>query len=169
MTQSLLTQSEYARHRGCDEATVRRAVREGRITTAQRLPNGRVLIDAQAADAQWAQNTRERADSAPAPASDYKALRVRRERALVSRIERENDEAEGLLVQKAEAARAAFDALRALRDAVMGTAPRLAPRVCGMDDVRAIEQAIGAELRAAFALTDKRLRAALSAPPENAP
>jgi hypothetical protein len=55
----LVTKTEYARRRGCTEAAVRRAVRDGRIT----LIDGR--IDPVAADAQWARNTRVRAGSRP--------------------------------------------------------------------------------------------------------
>jgi len=56
-TVQLITQSEYARRRGCTEGAVRRAVRDGRIS----LIDGK--IDPVAADAQWARNTRVRAGS----------------------------------------------------------------------------------------------------------
>lgn len=59
--------SEYARRRGCSEGAVRRAVRDGRITTS----GGKV--DPVAADAQWARNTRVRAGSRP---TDDAALSV---------------------------------------------------------------------------------------------
>lgn len=56
----LLTISEYARHRGCDEKAVRRALADGRIS---RLGEQRQCIDPAVADVQWRQNTRARASS----------------------------------------------------------------------------------------------------------
>jgi hypothetical protein len=62
MAVTLLSKAAYARHRGCDEKAVRKAVAEGRITTI----DGK--IDPAVADIQWAQNTRARAGGrAPAP------------------------------------------------------------------------------------------------------
>ena len=43
-----MTTAEYAKHRGCSAAAVRRAIREGRIAAADRM------IDPEAADASWA-------------------------------------------------------------------------------------------------------------------
>ena len=57
MAVQLLTKSAYARHRGCDEKAVRKAIAEGRISTI----DGK--IDPEVADIQWARNTRARADS----------------------------------------------------------------------------------------------------------
>jgi hypothetical protein len=58
----LLSKSEYARHRNCDEKAVRKAIKEGRITAIPQA-NGRELIDPEVADIQWARNTRARGDS----------------------------------------------------------------------------------------------------------
>ena len=57
MAVTLITKAAYARHRGCDEKAVRKAIAAGRISTI----NG--LIDKDVADIQWARNTRARADS----------------------------------------------------------------------------------------------------------
>lgn len=78
MAVRLLTKSEYARHRGCDEKAVRKAIKEGRISAITQA-NGRELIDPEVADIQWARNTRARGDSgrtaAPnAPAGGRAAL-----------------------------------------------------------------------------------------------
>ena len=83
------TISQYARHRGCDEKAVRKAIAEGRITAVE--IDGRKMIDAAVADIQWAQNTRARADSrkqaqkatsaTPTDDASYAALRTRREAA----------------------------------------------------------------------------------------
>ena len=57
MPVTLITPTAYARHRGCDEKAVRKAIAAGRISTI----DGK--IDPAVADIQWAQNTRARADS----------------------------------------------------------------------------------------------------------
>ncbi len=67
MAVRLLTKSEYARHRGCDEKAVRKAIKEGRITAIPQ-PGGREMIDPEVADIQWARNTRARGDSGRAAA-----------------------------------------------------------------------------------------------------
>lgn len=59
---NLLTQAEYARHRGVSQVAVYKAVKAGRIT----LIDGKV--DPAVADIQWEQNTRQRADAPPPPA-----------------------------------------------------------------------------------------------------
>ena len=64
MAVNLITKTAYARHRGCDEKAVRKAVAEGRIS----LIDGK--IDPAVADIQWAANTRARADSRPGAASN---------------------------------------------------------------------------------------------------
>ena len=176
----LITQAEYARRRGVAKSAVAKAVAEKRIT----LINGK--IDPAVADIQWAQNTRARADSgraaapnavaqgqatltdestpdgrenAPAAAEgdDYQSLRVRRERAAVESAERENAKEAGRLVEREPVKRAAFDAFRALRDAVMSIPPRAAAKVVGMADARDIERAFTEELRAAFEMAEGRL------------
>lgn len=175
MAVQLLTIAEYARHRGCDEKAVRKAIKENRITA---IPDekGRNRIDPAVADIQWAQNTRARADStrgtgaaqpqvqgelqaavggdlgpdAAPVGDDYQSLRVRRERAAVEREERENAKEAGLLVERAAVERAVFDMYRALRDAIMASGPRAAPKLIGVADARDIERVIADEQRKAF-------------------
>ena len=57
---NLMTQAQYAEHRGCSRVAVHKAVKEKRIS----LIDGK--IDAAVADIQWAANTRARAPSSPA-------------------------------------------------------------------------------------------------------
>lgn len=171
MAVQLITKAAYARHRGCDEKAVRKAVAEGRIS----LIDGK--IDAAVADIQWAQNTRARADSGrtaalpglgagqggtaavegptgsiaqPAADQGYQDFRIRRERADAERAERENDKEAGRLIVRDSTERAIFDAFRALRDRIMATAQRSAPKLIGMSDVREAERVIADELRKAF-------------------
>jgi hypothetical protein len=55
----LVTQSEYAKLRGCSEAAVSTA-RKKRIKAAEVIQGGKVLIDSEMADDLWARNSRPR-------------------------------------------------------------------------------------------------------------
>jgi len=176
MAVQLMTKAAYARHRGCDEKAVRKAIAENRISTI----DGK--IDPAVADIQWAQNTRARAGSGrPAVANDlvegqraaqpssapmaplsgaasdqpaasgYQDHRARREAADAERAEIETGKLAKRLVVRDSTERAVFDAFRQLRDAVMSTAQRSAPKVIGLGDVREIERIQADELRKAFA------------------
>ena len=148
-TVQLITQSEYARRRGCTEGAVRRAVRDGRIS----LIDGK--IDPVAADAQWARNTRVRAGSratddanlqpgngAPGRGSradedgddGYWHSKARRERAEADLAELKLAEQRGELV-RADAVRAAqARRLAALRESLLQLPPRLAPVLAAQAD-----------------------------------
>lgn len=177
MAVTLLTVSEYARHRGCDEKAVRKALAEGRIS---RLGTERRCIDPEVADIQWAKNTRARADSkapgadrpaagaegvtakpdtsagsaagaqAALPLDDYAASRARRERADAERAEIEVARMAGRLVDREQVTAAVFDAFRALRDRLMAVPRRCAPSLVGVVEVREIELLIADELRRAL-------------------
>ena len=161
-TVQLITQSEYARRRGCTEGAVRRAVRDGRIT----LINGK--IDPVAADAQWARNTRVRAGSRAtddanlqtghASASPgrgradedgddgYWQSKARRERAEADLAELKLAEQRGELV-RAEAVRAAqARRLAALRESLLQLPPRLAPVLAAQEDAARCHDLLQIEL-----------------------
>jgi hypothetical protein len=55
----LVTQSEYAKLRGCSDAAVS-AARKKRIKAAEVIQGGKVLIDSEKADDLWARNSRPR-------------------------------------------------------------------------------------------------------------
>ena len=181
MAVRLLSKAAYARHRGCDEKAVRKAIAEGRISTI----DGK--IDPEVADIQWAKNTRARADSgrtaagngseagqgmpkaleAPgAPDSgpatpgyaDYRAIR---EKADAEMAQRANLKDAGLLVERTRVERGMFDVVRAYRDAVMVIGQRAAPRCIGLADARDIEHVITDETRKALEGFEARLLALL--------
>lgn len=178
----LMTKAAYARHRGCDEKAVRKAIAENRIS----LINGK--IDATVADIQWAQNTRARADSRRVglpgldgdhrPAAQktntpgvqesrsgndatvepgYQDYRTRRERADAEKAEMETGKMAGRLIERDSTERAIFDAFRQLRDAVMASAQRSAPKIIGLSDVREIERLLNEEQRKAFQGWEERM------------
>lgn len=177
MAVQLLTKSAYARHRGCDEKAVRKAIAEKRISTI----DGK--IDPEVADIQWARNTRARADSrragtvnpvasqsAPGAAegvggtpaepgySDYRAIR---EKAEAEMAQRANLKDAGMLLERHRVERGIYDVVRAFRDSVMGIGQRAAPACIGLADARDIEHAITEETRKALDAFEARLLALL--------
>lgn len=175
MAVQLLTVSAYARHRGCDEKAVRKAIAENRITAITDA-SGKRRIDPAVADIQWAQNTRARADSTrmvatsaavpsepladlatPDGQPSYADYRARTEKATAERAERENMREAGKLADTAQVKRGIYDSYRALRDAAMAVAQRSAPRCIGLGDARDIERVISEELRKAFEGWEQRM------------
>lgn len=181
MAVQLMTISAYARHRGCDEKAVRKAIDEGRISSI--VADGRKRIDPAVADIQWAQNTRARADSkrsgaadgvegglppseaqasAPGPAGTgepgYADFRARRERAEAEMAERTNLREAGLVLDRKSTERGVFDVMRSFRDAVQTIGPRAAPRCIGLGDARQIEHVITEEIRRALTGFEERLQ-----------
>lgn len=179
MTVQLITKAAYARHRGCDEKAVRKAIAEKRIS----LIDG--LIDPAVADIQWAQNTRARAKSrdkaivapqatipsastadAP-PQADrptggaepgYQDHRTRRELADAERAELETARMAGRLVDRERGERGVFEAFRELRDAAFAATKSQARRVHGLTEMREIELALEEELREAFTGWEERMQ-----------
>lgn len=71
---NLMTQAEYAKHRGCSAVAVHKAVKAGRISLVTDRADGKDKIDPAVADIQWAQNSRARAVSrAPEPVAQAPA------------------------------------------------------------------------------------------------
>lgn len=160
-TVELVSQSEYARRRGCTEGAVRRAVRDGRIVLFDSK------VDPVAADAQWARNTRPRAGSQPpsdvagsggAPdreeedsGSGYWASKARRESAEADLAELKLAEQRGDLV-RADAIRAAHaKRLAGLREALLQLPARLSPVLAAESDQARCHDALQRELHAVLA------------------
>ena len=156
----LLTQAEYARHRGCSREAVRKAVEAGRIT-----PFGPdKLIDATLADAQWQRNTRARASSrVPPPAVEaaddhsdhsdhagtggsYHEWRRRREAAAAQSAELLLREQRGDLVRVDDVRRAYAKHLIAFREALLQLPSRLGPVLAAESDAGRVHEALQAEL-----------------------
>lgn len=157
-----LTISQYARHRGCDEKAVRKAIAEGRITAIE--VDGKRRIDAAVADIQWAQNTRARADSGRRGSGqagagrgpkggrddderggddgddreDYNTHRTRRERVELERAELELAKLKKTVLDREPALQAIFTRFRELRDAGLVLGRRIAPVVAPLSDEREI-------------------------------
>jgi phage terminase Nu1 subunit (DNA packaging protein) len=158
MPVNLITQAEYARHRGVDPTTVRDAIRAGRIT----LIDGKV--DPVAADAQWARNTRARVGSgqrpardagagegasaaAPQPGESYEAARRRRELAEAQLAELKLAELRGELVRVAAVRTQVAKLAAGLREGLMQIPARLAPVLAAETDAGQVHDQLVRELR----------------------
>ena len=173
---SLISQAEYARRRGVAKSAVAKAVAEGRISLidgkvdptvadiqweqntraradsrrgASSAPTVGVQAPLAAPVAPEGQETRATVP-APAPEAGYTDFRTRREKAEAERAEMETAKMAGRLIERDSTERAIFDAFRQLRDAVMASGQRAAPRLVGLADAREIERVIDDEHRKAF-------------------
>lgn len=130
----LVSQAEYARHRGVSREAVRRAIAAGRIKPER---DGR--IDPEKADLAWRENTVPRAPTQPAPerqeptAPDgspddpgYFGARAKREHFLAQLAELTFGERSGKLVEADKVDDVAFTAARTARDKILGVRARLA-------------------------------------------
>lgn len=165
MAVELMSVSAYARHRGCDEKAVRKAINEERITAIER--EGKKLIDPAVADIQWERNTRARVakkahatDAAPPaagrddgpPAGDadymsYQAARAMRENEEAMKARLERLELEKKLTSAEDVGRAIWTAFRLLRDSAMPLGRRLGGQLAAMTDAREIQLRIDEEMR----------------------
>jgi hypothetical protein len=165
---NLMTQAQYAKHRGCSAVAVHKAINAGRIT----LIDGK--IDPTVADIQWAQNTRARASlhrpgnsgagsaegtgngAADRPAEtirdgDYWDARGRREAAEAAIAEMKEAEMRGSLI-RADSVRSALAAkIAATRDALLQIPARMSPVLAAEMDSDRIVELLEDELRQALA------------------
>lgn len=189
---NLMTQSEYALHRGCSAVAVHKAVKGGRIS----LINGK--IDPTVADIQWQQNTRARqsnqtraaepdllasADVAPAPAAGpaqapapqqapadngYNEARTRRERAEAEEAEMRTAKIRGTMVLREDVDRAMFEILREVRDRLTACARRVASEVATIATAEGCETVLDREHRIVLELLVTSFREKVGAPPKAA-
>lgn len=170
----LMTQAEYAKHRGVSGVAVHKAVKAGRISTI----DGK--IDPHVADIQWEKNTRARVappkpgnvseagasaspsagpDSPPdGKTEDYWDARSRRETAEAAIAEMKEAEMRGLLI-RADAVRSALATrISATRDALLQIPSRLAPVLAAESDMERVIEILEAELRQALSqLSDLKM------------
>ena len=122
-----LSRRAYARHRGCNESAVRKAIAAGRISVEA---DG--TIDPEKADAAWAANTsriRGVDDGAPVetkgkangngPVSELTRMRAKKLGADTAKVELAVDRLRGGLVDRQQVGKVVFTFFRRLRDAWM--------------------------------------------------
>lgn len=173
---NLLSQAEYAKHRGVSEAAVSKAIKANRITLQA---DGKV--DPVAADAQWAQNSRVRASAGKPPGSaasaaagsaapaeqlalvpadpgaaqaveskpgesGYWASRTRREQAEAEMAEMKLAEQQGELIRVAAVRTALAGVLSSTRDSLMQMPARLSPVLAAETDPARVHDALQEEI-----------------------
>lgn len=170
---NLMTQAEYAKHRGCSGVSVHKAVKAGRIS----LINGK--IDPVVADLQWQANTRARISNAPTTSQisqaqrltsgseartsvaagtsapddtndDYWKNRARREAAEASIAEMKQAEMAGNLVRIDAMKSAWASKVSAVRDALLQIPARVAPVLAAESDMDRIVEVLEDDLRKAL-------------------
>ena len=128
-----LSRRAYARHRGCDESAVRKAIAAGRISVEA---DG--TIDPEKADAAWAANTskiRGVDDGAPAetkgkangngPVSELARIRAKKLGADTAKVELAVDRLRGGLVDRQAVGRVVFAFFRRQRDSWLAWPDRI--------------------------------------------
>lgn len=189
MAVQLITKSAYARHRGCDEKAVRKAVAEGRIS----LINGK--IDPHVADIQWARNTRARVsqsvqsssvgeqhpiDTGPDLGSEaiaagqangkatadpgYLQFRSRREEADAQIAEMNAAKMRGSMLMRHDVDRAMFEIGREIRDRLTACARRIASEVASINTAEGCEAVVDREHRIVLELLVTAFREKVGSP-----
>lgn len=169
----LVTKSEYARSRGCSPAAVTGAIKTGRIKAAVVTKNGRELLDFDKANKLWERNTQQQppptrvSSEPPKPPThrDLQALiqglpedqipdlndsRARREHYLAEKARLDALRGRDELVPSDQVKAEAFAQARAVRDALLGLADRLAPMLAATTDARECHRLLTEEHRVAL-------------------
>jgi hypothetical protein len=163
---TLMTQAQYAEHRGVSRVAVHKAIKDERISTI----DGK--IDPAVADIQWAANSRARAPSAPARPSatpqvspdlgapvdpvdnpeDYWVSRGRREAAEAELAELKLAEQRGNLIQVKVVESVWSHAMAGMREHMLQIRARLAPMLAHETDAHKVEQLLEIEHNQALQL-----------------
>jgi hypothetical protein len=170
----LITQSEYARHRGCSPVAVLKAIRSGRITTVER--DGQTWIDPDVADIQWAKNSRPRVRNLPAPPPlellsppeaqlyDIQAARAKREHHEANLADLKEQRAVGALLDRSRVQKAVVDATARLRGDLEQIPGKLSAQLAAETEVTAIRALLTTAIHEALGnLADGLRRMAASA------
>lgn len=164
----LVTKSEYARSRGCTPAAVTTAIKSGRIKGAVVCKNGKEMLDSDKANELWSRNTLAQAPASPTnpPADrDLRAFieglpedeipdlnwsRARREHYSAERERIEALKGRDEVAVRSEMKAEAFACARAVRDALLSLADRLAPILAATTDARECHRLLTEEHRIAL-------------------
>jgi hypothetical protein len=170
----LVTKSEYARARGCSPAAVTAAIKSSRIKAAVVTQTGRELLDFDKANELWERNTQQQppptrraATPHPKPPTDQELQafiqglpedqipdlndsRARREHYLAEKARLEALRGRDELVPTDQVKAEAFACARAVRDALLGLADRLAPMLAATTDARECHRLLTEEHRVAL-------------------
>lgn len=156
--------TEYARHRGVEDAAVHFAVRAGRITR-----NRDGMIDADTADRDWDANTQERTPTVkkgpargyyeptegeramePVPGISYTDARALTQVFVAQKHKLSIREKTGELVLRQEVEEEASKQFKLIRDACFNLPPRLAAQLAAEPDEAACFEILEAAMRRVF-------------------
>lgn len=167
----MMTQAEYARHRGVSRQAVSKALRTGRIVLVE---GGK--IDPEVADAAWRQNTdpskpsnsvagnpggavpgarrpvlrvQHVASGASTPGPDYQVSRAVRETYMAKLARLEYEVKTGKLIDAEESQQAAFADNRRVRDLLLAIPDRTAAQMAACSDPAECHRLLAAEIRRA--------------------
>lgn len=167
--------AEYARHRGCSRAAVRKAIAQGRIVSVERDARGHWAIDVEAADREWAARTGPRKEvelagrtpagevveaateplgedpDRPRSAADLLHAKTLFEEARAEEARLKVDQLRGNLVPADQVRKRWFAATRTIRETLLPLASRLAAELAAETDAGRLEIRLEAEIAQALA------------------
>jgi hypothetical protein len=174
----LVTQKEYALLRGCSDAAVSTARKDGRIKAAEVIVGGKVMIDSEKADELWERNTkRRRGGPSPKPRNEPEPpVAMPTDEQLLNLVMRLPEDAippiiesearkEHYLAEKHKIAalqarnevgsikameREAFALAKSVREGMLGIIPRISADLAALMDPFEIEQRLEAEMLTAL-------------------
>tara|TARA_Y100000310_G_scaffold243676_1_gene248277 strand:- start:43760 stop:44338 length:579 start_codon:yes stop_codon:yes gene_type:complete len=161
---TLMTKSEYARHRGVTPAAVNDAIKQGKITEAIFKVKGRDRVAAEIADQLWLKRTSVNnknsatlfANVDPAQAenkktsSTYTKSRAAKEAFAAKMAQLKYEKEAGKLVNAMSVKKAANSIGRVTRDRLMSIPERLAPMLSAEEDIDEIREILIRELHDAL-------------------
>lgn len=159
-----VTIAEFARSRGISSEAVRKAIGAGRLVNClSKNEKGRLRIDPEMADEEWAANTKHHhapkpqrlASGDPAGESkpetaNYNASRAKREMYQAELARLEYEEKHGTLVNAEEIKQQAFRIARQVRDGMLNIPDRIAAELAAETDTFAIHKRLTEEIKKAL-------------------
>jgi phage terminase Nu1 subunit (DNA packaging protein) len=166
----MIPPSHYAKHRKVTLQAVLAAIKSGRLVkSVTAKPSGRYLIDVEAADKEWAENTdnltgaaahvskrkpeidtsEESVDASDTPMT-YAEARAKHERFKARLAELELEQREGKLVEADVVQRESFKAARQVRDALLNLPDRVAGLLAAETNQFKVHQLLTKEIRRAL-------------------
>lgn len=161
-----VTPTAYAKHRKVSPQAVFDAIEKGRLqSSVTKQPSGRMLVDVEAADAEWAANTdsgtgslahakNKAKDDQPEVKTEggltYAEARAQHERFKSRLAQLELEQREGKLVEADAVQREAFKAARQVRDALLNLPDRVAGVLAAETNQFKVHQLLTKEIRRAL-------------------
>lgn len=168
MSDNVVTIAEYARLRGVTRAAVNQAIKAGRLKECLATnEKGRLRLDPEAADREWAANTAHHRKPGPQPlvtgadlpADDsdllddipnFNVSRAKREAYQAELARLEYEEKQGTLVNAEAVKKEAFRVARLVRDAMLNIPDRIAAELASDTDTFSVHKRLTDEIRTAL-------------------